>query len=1095
MVVPAESWSYWVILFATVFYLLTGLQELGPTFGKYHVNGINIASKENRLSNLSYSKLNNNGTRVNSRTNVIHKFKGHHQQPSPAYAMPTVPVSISNLKCGEIVVGIPEKWNEDGSVTVDIGAESPLIVDGDSLMFFNNEERRRFEGILESLGQPTESPVKTLDELIEDTLIRAEHIPERKRKTLMRPKILYPQDAKKDRETSHVLSYDLGVGGELRPRQLDLPRVAGRRQPHCWFRDDQMEFILTDLDVYEGLIKGEVWSPSIVETKRQAYMAMALESVKPTASITAYKAVVKERDGDLLMLQFTDQHLKGLNVFSLANAKDKPGDSVMVYVAGSEPGLQHVYCTRNSISNDQLRDKALKMLYDEMLYHFVKTGKWLRAQYEASYGDAIRLRVAGKADHEGKYAAHIFTNQMPYFSPEGLLNEAFKQLNNPNDHFRYHDIMINVGKLNYGFNYDNNMFVRIHEYKVPIAWRSEHTSKAVKEIGSVELTTLNVCKPSGLMLDGFKRLTDQTVVEMQELKINTSYPAMVLGQDDGYLYLAINYKRKDEFTISDKYLVGMMKVVPKSKTLPPGSFVHARVLNISQNMVNLHYMESHSEEGGHDSFKYTAFTYWLNKVNEGKQKFGVGRFEEQKILNLIWMDGLCLPAPGSPQYDKFLAFQPLITEAKLVHTVDERLTPFSTREYVGPCMHTGGEPLAPEEITSAFLKAMKRKQRESVEPKQLPINMREFGSFTIQYDDGDESYAAPPCFYIHNRDIRLAMIEEQLGRHALWKFKKTLHMARMRTEGELKTFFTNSKGEPFYDLLQRLRDPIFRRTLKPKDALAYERNIKMLLSGIQDFYLESIYDATDKENLMFASLVPRSAKIGDFVQMEELWEFDHYLRNDFVMNKEARDSLRRVLVILSHPNNSLMSHMRHRHRTIDDEIFFAYRKMLHYDTWEDYMMPESELEEAQRELEVNQPMPPVSELVASPEGFGSTLLKHGMGQIKGLYSEFARLAKTPVSEYLERSLVHTNKNGIQRADDHVVPEHVDMYLDDLMEDEPEKQKGDVTDKEAPPRKVRMTPTEWRKLNKMDSGFNPEELKQYLRDLKSFQPVHGVRLPF
>ncbi|CDR96647.1 hypothetical protein, conserved [Babesia bigemina] len=908
----------------------------------------------------------------------------------PAYAAPTVPVSVSKVRCGEIVVGVPERRNEDGTVEVDIGAEAPLVVARESLVFLSDEERSRFDKILESFGQPEFVPQKSVDELVGDTLIRARQMPVRKRMTHMRPRLIYPDDCKKDTTATQILSYDLGVGGEIRPRQLSTPRIAGRKQPHCWFRDDQMEFIVTDVDVYGNKLLGEVWSPSIVETKRQAYMAMAVESVKPTCPISPYMAVIKERDGDLLVLQLLDEHLEGFNAYSMALPKDNPGDRVMVYLAAADPDLQHVYFTRNGIGNEQLREENLKVLYDEMLHHYVKTGRWFRAQYEEDHGESIQLRVAGKPIPESNYAAHIFLSQMPYFSPEGLLNETFKRLNMPNEHFYYHDTMINVGKLNYGFNYDNCMFVRVHEYKVPQTLYSDGKVKVSRSVQSIELTTLNVCKPQGQLEKAFKKLTEQKVEEMKDLKMYTSYPSLVLGQDDGYLYLAINYLRKPDFTLADDYFVGIMKLVPKSKTAAPGSFVNARVAAISQNQVNMRYMQTRSEIGGHDSFKYTAFTHWLNEVNEGKQSFGFSRFEQQKRLNLIWMDGLCIPPPGSPQYDKYLALQPAITETAFVHAIDESLSPMGTENVLDQTINGRQRPLAPASLTTSLLRVARQYREETEKRRHVPIDMANFGSYTIEFDDHPDYAIAPPRYYLHNREIRMALIEELLNGRELWKFKRTLDMARLRTEGEIKAFFYDSRGRSFYSLLERMRDPLERRQVKPKEPLYFERSIKLLLSGIQDFYLEAIYDATDREKLIFASLVPRSGKIGDFVQMDELEQYDRYVRNDFVMDKEAREALQRVLRILSHPNNSLMSHMRHRHRTIPDDLFYAYRKTLHYETWVDYKMPEEELREEYFSSKGKPLLPAVSELVKEPDKFPMHLEKRGMTQIKGLYTQLMR---------------------------------------------------------------------------------------------------------
>lgn len=1067
------------------------------------VSSLNIAHSSVHLANGSNCIAWNSdaGRCIKAGSSQEGVFGTHRQcHSAAAYVKAGLPISVSNVRCGEIVLGVPTRLNDDGCIEVDIGAESPLTVAEETLMFLGQDERQRLNQILESHGQVRKAPEKPLDELLDETVTLARQIPDQKRMTQLCPKLKYANDFKKDKGGNDILSYDLGVCGEIRPKQLSIPRVTGRKQPHCWFRDDQMEFVVTDVNTFSGKIQGEVWSTSIVERKRQAYTAFAVEAVKPSCSFASYTAVIKERDGDLLFLKLLDEHLEGFNAYALALPKDNPGDRVMVYLAGADPGVQQVYFTRRGISNDRLRNESLKMLYDEIMYHYVKTGKWFRAEFEEDHGDALQLRLVGKPLADAKYTAQIFLSQLPYFNPEGLLNETFKRLNSPNEYFCYHDLMINVGKLNYTFHYDNSMFVRIHEYKVKSASPADRSVRLSRAVEQLELTTLNVCNPKGSLEDVFQKLTTQSIASMNDLKIYSTYPSKILGQDDGYIYLAINYQRKPEFTLDDDYFVGIMKIVPKSKQIPIGSFVNARVVGISQNHVNMHYLELESEVGGYNRFKYTPFTYWLSHINNRKQSYGLSRFEEQKNLSLIWMDGISLPPPGSPQYDKFLPLQPIITESATVGYIDESLTPFLSLEGKG-ATEDNQESVAPEIVTQNLLRAA-RQRREIVEGRNhVPIDMKNFGCYTFQFDDDPDEAIAAPCYYLYNREIRLSLIEEELNARNLWKFKRTMELARLHTEGEIKEFFYDSRGQAFFKLLNRLSDPIERRKLRPKDALFFERNIKVLLSGIQDFYLESIYDNTDREKLMFASIVPRSNSPGDFMEMDELAMYDRYIQHDFVMNQEVRESIRRILRILTHPNNSLLAHIRNRHRNIPDDVFFYYRKTLHYDTWVDYKMPEAELlEEAAEDIssrdaegEGLSPMPPLSVLVKNPEGLSPHLMSQGLSQVKGLYAILMKLQRTPTSETIEKTLARMNHDREERADELLQPE--DVYFEakgTYMTDGRNKSEADAPT--TPRQNLRITSKEWRKLNQLPRGFNPEELKQYLREIKMYNPVHGVKLP-
>ncbi|KAK1445044.1 hypothetical protein BgAZ_109500 [Babesia gibsoni] len=1020
---------------------------------------------------------------------------------SLAYVNCGPPLGVKNFKCGEIVLGIPTQRNSDGTIDVDIGAESPLVVAKESLMFLNNDENQRLQSILSSQMQTERSPRGSIDELVEETVKVAREVPERKRQTYLRPKLIYAEDYKREKDGHNILSYSLGVGGELTPRQLAIPRVTGKKQQHCWFRDDQMEFLVTDINTYTNEVKGEIWSESIVECKRQAYNAMAIEAIKPTTFISPYSAVIKERDGDLLVLGLTDENMEGFNAYALALPKDSPGDRVMVYLAAADPGLQHLYFTRQSISHEMLREENLKMLYDEMVYHYVKTGKWFRAVFEEDHSDSLQLRVAGKQGIESDYTAQLFLSQTPYFSPEGLLNETFKRLYTPNEYFCYNDIMINIGKLNYSFHYDSGLYVRILEYKAKSPTLADRSSNSPKNVEQLEVTTVNVCNPNGQLEEIFKKLTEQNIDSMSNLKLYSTYPAMIIGQDDGFVYFAINYTRKDNFTLDDDYFVGIMKIVPKSKHIPVGSIVNARIANITQNQVNMHYLLVNDDNAGCDSLQYTAFTYWLAQQNKDRVSYGLSRFEEQRRLSLIWMDGVVIPPPGSPHYDKFLAVQPIITESASVAQMDESLAPFVSFDR---SEHSGatGESLAPVSLTKSFLNVMN--QRAGMDRSSMvPIDMANFGSYTIKYEDNPDEAVAPPSFYLHNRDIRRCLIEEELNKTSLWKFKRTLEMAMLNTEGEIKSFFYNSRGRSLYEFLESLSDPITRRKITPKEALFFEQSVKVLLSGLQDFYLESIYDKHDREKLVFASIVPRSGEDGDYLYMDELEKYINYVKYDFVMNKETRDSLQRLLRILSHPNNSLLAHMRNRHRNIPDNVFYSYRKTLHYETWVDYIMPEAELAAEDKEEDTHfgssppgtTPMPPISELAQNPEALPTHLLDQGLSQVKGLYSILMKFQRIPKSQQFEETLYNEKQDMEERADDYIEPEDVDMEVDDMFmtDGKSEATAAAAAQKESQQNK-RITSKEWRTLNKFPTGFDREALKQYIRDIKMFKPVHGVRLP-
>lgn len=86
-----------------------------------------------------------------------------------------------------------------------------------------------------------------------------------------------------------------------------------------------------------------------------------------------------------------------------------------------------------------------------------------------------------------------------------------------------------------------------------------------------------------------------------------------------------------------------------------------------------------------------------------------------------------------------------------------------------------------------------------------------------------------------------------------------------------------------------------------------------------------------------------------------------------------------------------------------------------------------------------------------------------------------------------------NHDREERADELLQPE--DVYFEakgTYMTDGRNKSEADAPT--TPRQNLRITSKEWRKLNQLPRGFNPEELKQYLREIKMYNPVHGVKLP-
>ncbi|CDR96646.1 hypothetical protein BBBOND_0305490 [Babesia bigemina] len=104
------------------------------------------------------------------------------------------------------------------------------------------------------------------------------------------------------------------------------------------------------------------------------------------------------------------------------------------------------------------------------------------------------------------------------------------------------------------------------------------------------------------------------------------------------------------------------------------------------------------------------------------------------------------------------------------------------------------------------------------------------------------------------------------------------------------------------------------------------------------------------------------------------------------------------------------------------------------------------------------------------------------------------MSRAPKAEQFEMSLVRLKSGAGSRADDYIEPEDVDAEMPDEVVEQKQDDSGAEEATEKPRPKVRITSKEWRNLNKVNYGFNKEELKQFIRDIKQFKPVHGLRLP-
>lgn len=63
-------------------------------------------------------------------------------------------------------------------------------------------------------------------------------------------------------------------------------------------------------------------------------------------------------------------------------------------------------------------------------------------------------------------------------------------------------------------------------------------------------------------------------VDKYEIKTGISYPCIVIGNDGGMIYFAINNKFKPNFTLNDDYLIGVMEAGQYSTNIPIGTILH-----------------------------------------------------------------------------------------------------------------------------------------------------------------------------------------------------------------------------------------------------------------------------------------------------------------------------------------------------------------------------------------------------------------------------------------------------------------------------------------------------------------------------------------
>lgn len=990
----------------------------------------------------------------------------------PLYTTPSI---IEDVKCGEILLGIPTNENDDGSISVDIGIPQKLVVPKSSMVYMDESEKRQFYYLLNRYNSPNIKTSRCLsfDELIRETIEVSKNIPGRKRKTYLNPKISYPNDFLKTKiESYEHFGTSLGICGKITSKLTNDHKHANLSNISD---SDKIEFVVTNVNLYSNVIEGEFFSEGVIESKRRIYLSMVTESANPLSHFTKFKAIIHDKYGTILKVKLIDSkftHLSGLNAYTLSKADDKIGDIIDVYLAGADPVLEHIYLFRSQ-SDSLLRSERLNNIFNGLIKHYIDSGSWFKTQIETVENDYFTLRILGHDDK--KYTGCLTKDKLPYSFPEHVLNEVFRRMNRTSEYFNKDDMRIGVSKLNYISNYDNSIYTRVSEVAVQ-GIRDYSDSFSKKEQKNIFLTCKNTYIPDNFIEKIYYKIITQKVANL-DMKTGVSYPCLLLGNADECIYFAINYKFKENFTLEDDYIVGIMEVGQYSKYLPYNEIVHVKVSKIETFNIDRRYIVDTSTDNSL-IFKENPLLVWLLHKNEGITH---GDNLELKQISLIFMDQLYSLDPKCPQLNEFLVFQPIIANFRVDKSLGGRKPPDKQNPLYSD------KRLVPQDITTSVLGKLKRVDEQNNNPK--------YGLETHYFSEKSQGSISFASFYIHNEGLRNEYIRRNLTKKHYNLYTRIVESSNFNSETIIREFLTDDTGQPFWDFLEKLKNPILRRKIRIKEALYFEINVKHLLSICEDFFLDDIYDYYDKEELIFCSIIPKPNGSA-FYKMQELEEYLYFLNFDLVMDKKVKESLVRTIMLISRPRNSLIGLLRSRHRSIPNDVFFYSKKTIHYSSFETMSRPfegkHSDLPYSTNEEDEYRviPMLPYSTIIKEPNAFGHQLEGYGLKSMRKMYNTIIRSYKPIKTKYADT----VGLMG-ELADD--IQDIRESDLDDILNYEAfadlhDEMNEDVTSDNK--KNLRITSKDWKLLNEYPITASKEDLKDYVRALKNFSPAHGIKLP-
>ncbi|XP_953376.1 uncharacterized protein TA10230 [Theileria annulata] len=1052
-----------VLCFAPILYFLTCTYCFSPKFTTNSLFNPNLSIAFSLSTPLSHYSNEGNGGNV-SEFSSLHSFRSGS--------------ATNELQCGEIVYGTPLKRNQDGTIMVDIGLPQTLIASKSTLYFMNEDEHYRLNNLL-SAAERDKTQINMRQKMIYDTIHTSKKFPERKRKTYFKPKYPYPYDYLKSlRKKERYIPFDIGVGAEIRPQDFSVP--SEKKTPEFLKNLDRMEFLVTDINPYSNYIYGEFFSVNIVETKRKTYSLMHLDSLNKKYHFVPYEGIVTDIMDNVLKVSLTNcrrSEMYGVNAYTLTTGNDKIGDKIQVYLAGSEVVPEQVYLFRSQISHPILRRENLNMLINSIIKYYARTGKWFKAEVDKVYQDFLSFRLSG--GYKEEYLAYITKEHLPYNYPEELLNESFIRINKPHRYFVQKDIEINFGKLNHIYHYDNSIYVRGNELSVKNVYQPISQVDPISNL-MMFTTTKNYYKPTPTMEKYFLKICTNVMCRIRqdsdkyEIKKDLTYPCIVIGNDRGLVYFAINDKFKPNFTLNDDYLIGVMDAGQYSTNVEIGRIVHVKLGSIEK--YRLEGVYAVQQRRRDERYVTMPITEWLSNLTEKELRTHKINLKELELKILV-MSNFIYPSSDSPQMNEFLTLQPVFAEN---HFADD----LESEDIADTIL---SRDLSQD---SFFLNDPEEEMYPSI--KELSME-RELGYVVLK-----ERTIFETDYFLHNEELREIFLKENMDPKAYRKLLRNIECAKYDPPCLVQEFFVNSKNEPFWEFLERLMSQTERRKITLKEALEFERSIMRLLSQSHKLYLERIYDMLPKEAAMFSSIVPNSYE-NTFYSLGELIKYYDAVRHDYIMDRSVSKSILRVLKILTHPNYSLMSLLRERHRKILNDVFFYFSKSLNYDSYMSLNRPVVLRNQERTEIPIaideedasSIPMAPYTEIIKNPRILTNELQVYGLSMIRKMYSDLLRLNDPFKSKYIKPSHV----------DDSV--EDIDFGPDDLSDLEPEARRmfRDVDINEyalnnldGSKMSLKELSKAWKRLNRYPKDVSLQDLREYLEDMQKVNRVHGIKLP-